>query len=472
MKNIRKILLTSGLVSLASTALIAEMRFQGMGFLPNISEVNPQPHMDVKAVSGDGKTVVGSASNPHKTAFKWTQETGMVAIDPDSHSEANDINYDGSVIVGNTGANSFVQYGFAWTPEGGIQLLDSAPGISPSTTERPTASCVSSDGQTIGGAIITQHDTYPSYWDLNNAEYVQNNFPENPSGTITDVTADGSEFVGYELASSRFNYNGFILTKEAGRQNIDFNRFETISESGGIAAGSLLDNSQRTQQEIPSGANLKTGESKTYFDLKGDLLSVTSNNSRAGIVYDMTADGSLAVGRGKDRSYDRAVRPAGTSGNIRDSAAVWVGPLAYNLQRVLQEQGVEIPEGWELVEATGISDDGSVIVGEGYNPDGIREGFIITDFKMIKVQPHKVEEIRINGAGEVEIDVFHGNSDSEASLYLRTLDNNDLSPSWGFYNYVGVEAGSRTMLIDKTFSSEEAQRRFYVVEMQNRFPTR
>jgi uncharacterized membrane protein len=78
----------------------------------------------------------------------------------------------------------------------------------------------------------------------------------------------------------------------------------------------------------------------------------------------VSADGSVIVGRA---SSDNGIE-----------AFVWTQSAGMrSLASVLQAGGVDL-NGWQLSRAAGISDDGTVIVGTGVNPNGNTEGFIVT----------------------------------------------------------------------------------------------
>jgi probable HAF family extracellular repeat protein len=82
------------------------------------------------------------------------------------------------------------------------------------------------------------------------------------------------------------------------------------------------------------------------------------------LAYDVSGDGSIAVGS------------AGPAENLYDHEAVfWNANGIHEIDRILTGLGVDLT-GWELIEATSISDDGSTIVGWGMNPDGFAEGWI------------------------------------------------------------------------------------------------
>lgn len=81
------------------------------------------------------------------------------------------------------------------------------------------------------------------------------------------------------------------------------------------------------------------------------------------IAFDVSADGTVVVGYGT-----RAQGP---------EAFVWDPKLGIrNLKEVLIAAGVSAVEEWRLTEATGISADGSVVIGNGTNPNGQTEGWV------------------------------------------------------------------------------------------------
>ena len=77
------------------------------------------------------------------------------------------------------------------------------------------------------------------------------------------------------------------------------------------------------------------------------------------IANDVSADGSVIVGFG--------------SGNSRHSALVWTAANGWeNIADLLSQSGIDL-DGWTLEEATGISANGSIVVGFGINPAGNTE---------------------------------------------------------------------------------------------------
>ncbi|MGH7598223.1 MAG: hypothetical protein ACREOI_17860 [bacterium] len=92
----------------------------------------------------------------------------------------------------------------------------------------------------------------------------------------------------------------------------------------------------------------------------GDLPGGTFHS----IAFDVSADGAIVVGFGNTAQGSEAFIWDATNG-------------MRNLKSVLVAGGLSEVERWRLIEATGISADGRIIVGNGTNPNGQNEGWII-----------------------------------------------------------------------------------------------
>jgi uncharacterized membrane protein len=106
-------------------------------------------------VSHDGSVIVGTSSD---RAFRWTAETGVVALGvlPDrERSGALAVSGDGRVVFGSssTSAESTL---FRWTEESGMQALDASCGIAPGG--------VSYDGSALVGLCKSDGGMLPFRW--------------------------------------------------------------------------------------------------------------------------------------------------------------------------------------------------------------------------------------------------------------------------------------------------------------------
>ncbi|MGE9269778.1 MAG: hypothetical protein ACQKBU_03160, partial [Verrucomicrobiales bacterium] len=128
---------------------------------------------------------------------------------------------------------------------------------------------------------------------------------------------------------------------------------------------------------------------------------------------DVNADGTIAVGFGDT-----------DEGNV---AAVWTPDLGLRNFEELADLARILPEGWRLTNATGISSDGDVIVGNGINPDGNPEGWRISGASAMLQIPEPPPE-----GFQASLSVFHGEvvkftAERENEYYLFS---NGSSSSW------------------------------------------
>ena len=93
----------------------------------------------------------------------------------------------------------------------------------------------------------------------------------------------------------------------------------------------------------------------------GDLAGGSFQSSAIGV----SSDGLVIVGRSQTL--------LGTEAFIWDQAN-----NMRNLREVLANDYSLALTGWKLTIAEGISGDGQTIVGQGFNPDGLREAWIAT----------------------------------------------------------------------------------------------
>ena len=172
------------------------------------------------------------------------------------------------------------------------------------------------------------------------------------------VSADGFTIVGFSKTGGAFN-----STIEACRWD-----YGVISGLGFLPGGS---NSNATDVSsdgtVIVGASRNADNNSEAFrwengimvglgDLPGDGFS-----SRA---YGVSSDGNVVVGGGEAAPF--VIKPF-----------VWTQIDGMrNLEDILISHGVDLT-GWNLREATGVSGDGTVIIGRGTNPNGDLEGWLV-----------------------------------------------------------------------------------------------
>ncbi|MHC4179470.1 MAG: PEP-CTERM sorting domain-containing protein [Planctomycetota bacterium] len=306
--------------------------FQGLGDYPPRPGSGPGSFR-TEAVSADGSTVVGQSG--YGQAFRWTAETGMARLGgfPDctwGESGAFDVSADGSVTVGYAWHDPDPTEACLWTADGEIVGLGKPPG------GKSFAYAVSADGS----VVIVDGVTGPS----NDHEVFRWTAAEGlvslGEGSALDISADGSVIFCKGLADPTVDDKYFLWTAESGRIGLNNPMSSRRNRCGISADGST----------VIVGNRRWTAETG-WVDLGFGARAVS-------------ADGSIVLGEKGHVFY-------GAQAQIWDEING-----SRNLKEVLtNDYGLDLSDWWDLDAATGISDDGTVIVGYGTNPDGHIEAF-------------------------------------------------------------------------------------------------
>ncbi len=331
----------------------ASAMFQGLGDLPGGAFAS-----SAKAVSADGKVVVGGGQTPDGLqAFRWTSIEGMVGLGdlPGGNiiSNALDVSGNGEVVVG-VSHSALGAEAFRWTATTGMQGLGDLPGGAFSSW----ASGVSWDGSVVVGrsAVGPQTtDTEAFVWTSGSGMIGLGDLPGGSFDSMaSDVSADGSVIVGRgSIEHNGNNYSqAFRWTASGGMVALEGLSTEAVavSNDGSVVVGTTVDPlGWITGVVWPESGTL------TYLDTPVTPYDQT-------LPFDLSGDGSAIVGLAFTSQGPQAV--------------IWDSPNnARLLQDVLTDLGLDLT-GWTLESATGISDDGLTIVGTGINPAGHSEAFI------------------------------------------------------------------------------------------------
>jgi probable HAF family extracellular repeat protein len=321
--------------------------FQGVGSMPGTSHAY--------AVSYDGSTVVGRVNATN--AFRWTAETGLVDL---GEGTPHAVSANGSTVVGE---HSVPEFGgaraFRWTAATGKQSLDyyhTWPG------PENMATAISGDGLTIGG----RDHTYAVTWTVNPATGAVNRPTlvwEDKTRDLNAISHDGSTWVGFANSPERgragqaYQYRAGgpvrLLGHLGGAPNPGSEAF-AVSADGSVVVGHA--NLSGASHDLQA---FRWTEATGMVGLPGGMT-----RGRA-----VSGDGSIVVG---STGYD----PPFTS----DDALIWDAEHGTrDFQDVLTEVYGLGPQltGWSLSSANGISGDGRTIVGQGQNPQGRLEGWVV-----------------------------------------------------------------------------------------------
>ncbi len=333
---------------------------QAAQFIPLGEETYP------RGVSGDGAFVVGwnrTLNNPNEPddALRWTssgQVLNLGDLPGFCCSRASAASLTGSVVVGSSSRDEFVDSTpFRWTESAGMQGLGRLPG-----DDTSWADDVSADGSIVigvSGYYSSGVATYDAFrWTEGTGMVRLGTLPGDINSVASGISADGLVIVGGSSRRDPESYEAFRWTEGGGMQGLgalpgdDWSSARGISADGSTVVGFSIKNSSRLEYEA-----FRWTASTGMVGL-GHLPGHHSSFATG-----VSGDGSVVVGNGR-RTH------------AEDEALIWDEIHGMRrLQDVLTAEGLDLT-GWQLLDATGVSDDGNVIAGYGYNPSGAEEGWI------------------------------------------------------------------------------------------------
>jgi uncharacterized membrane protein len=340
--------------------------FTGIGDLPG-----GRYESEIHAVSGDGTTVVGSSSvDSRSTAFRWQRDTGLSALGGvlAGSTRAFDVSDDGSVIVGELHSCTRNLGAFRWRADGDTADVQLLVFHDPPETSYTRVSAVSGDGSRLLGQIL-DYDTHAAWtWtETEGLRYVV----ENSAVELVALSDDGSVMAGRDLGydtSSPYPYpipeavrwtsqDGLERLAEAPAPKVGF--AHAITPDGTTIVGTIVG---------PTGLALEMMRwtSETGLQLLGNEVSGGPSDAHSAVATSLSDDASFLVGHAR-------------YGDLNDTIAIlWdeIHGLRDPKTLLQTDYGLDL-SGWSLEDAVDISGDGRVIVGNGTNPAGQREGWVV-----------------------------------------------------------------------------------------------
>jgi hypothetical protein len=319
---------------LSTFAAAADLRFVPVPFTNQIASS--------EGLSGDGSVVVGwTRQGNDVAALRWSRVTGYTFLAPpprDFSAYAQGVNFDGSVIVGDSESTGVVwASSSAFAPaaagvaddvidvsgDGAVRITRtqifasgswSSPSAPPSTLESPQFNAVSGNGAKVVGTGAFRVETGSGY-----GGPVFTNFDR----MFTYERGTGSYTVVQPIAD--YEYITGVAISADGRVTVG-----ACSDEEGTLATTAV-------RSVDGGSAVSIGS----------LAAGTSSTAA-----DVSADGSVIVG---------------TSNN---EAFVWTAALGMrSIKTVLTSSGVDLT-GWTLQGAKAVSDSGQIIMGFGKDPQG------------------------------------------------------------------------------------------------------
>ncbi|MBX7131927.1 MAG: hypothetical protein K1X67_04525 [Fimbriimonadaceae bacterium] len=299
-------------------------------------------------VSGDGNWVVGlSNSSSGIQAFRWSLTLGIEGLgDLDGgafSSVAYGVSRNGRVVVG-SGTRDGYSEAFRWTTTGGMMGLGDLWPVEPYASS--VAYGVSGDGLTVAGTSDVEDGVRAFRWRSGEGMLAIAGYPGDVTQFSTQgaaVSADGNWVVG--VGDNLFSQMAFRWSGSGPIEGIgylpdgSFSTATACSSDGSVVVGFGDDlTGLRAFRYVAGGSMLPLPELGAQY---GD----SSANGVSG-------DGTIVVGS--------------TNGPQGEVATIWTQATGtQNLKTVLETTyGLNLT-GWVLNSATGISADGTVVVGTG-----------------------------------------------------------------------------------------------------------
>ncbi len=325
--------------------LAATAQFIPLGILPGDTSSKAY------GVSADGSVVVGASSRGLAHAFRWTRAQGMQALPTEpGHDDttANAASADGTVIVGESVGDDGNLYAIHWTADGPIQFFS---GLSEPSLNAATG--VSADGTVAVGASYSLSGAQEAViWTGDSAQGIGDLTGGDIYSQAWAITADGSVVVG--TGTSALGNEAVRWTALGGLQGLGFDGVPRgVSADGSVLAGVRW-------YQTPA----QSGEAFRWTKDDGRVGLGTLDGARTSAAFAIDATGDVIVGE------------AGILGPT-PRAFIWTRANGMReLQSRLNSLGATNLNGWTLQRATGISSNGTHIVGYGRNPRGRTEAWL------------------------------------------------------------------------------------------------
>jgi len=426
--------------------------FTGIGNLGGDTDFS-----EALGVSGDGKVVVGRSkrtTGEEIEAVKWSGGTLTALGDLTGGifgSEAYAASYDGSVIVGRGTSASGIE-AFRWSGGSMSNLGDLTGG-----DYHSEAYGVSGDGSVVVGWSSSGNGNEAFRWTSGLGMY--------PLGDLTGgsayskargVSSDGTWVAGEGNSGSGYEAFRWELTNSPSAGDGDMTGLGDLPYGAFASVANGI--SPDGQYVVGSGCSLSGFLATIWSESNGMLgLGYMPGGNYYSVAKDVSSYGQVVVGY--------AMTAGGRKAFIFDSLRGM-----RNLKDVLEnDYGLDLSD-WTLTEATGVSDDGTVIVGIGVH-SGDTEGWV-ANLRRGDIDPatHTWDDpedwdatmafVLLDGNGDVEIEIIKyvwvdsafdedhcrtdGDTDLEHLHFEDEVDTTGANAFWDWYYNVGSSGVTRT----------------------------
>lgn len=391
------------------TVAHAAADFTPLGSLPDPNYFASAPH----AVSADGKTITGDSvvfryGVGDRQAVLWNNGVGpssLGSIGAGYSNSGSAVSAHGEAIIGQTqtfGAPG--DFAFYWSSSGGATVPTVLSGFTNSA-----ANALSADGSTMVGAVYNIGPPWSSStewqavrWTPIEGWFMALGYLPGGSDAYSNangVSADGSVIVGTST-SANSDYEAFRWTHATGMVGLGFLPSATesyasfVSDDGQVVVGYAtfaFDPSQNTVFRWTEATGMvdlgalpgATMTAPTAISRDGRFVVGKSGNEA---FRWSEADGMIGLGRLPDAQESGAIAVSNDGSEVLGWSYFSDGHRDYflwtesagmrTLRDILTADGVDVTA-WQDLQAEAMSQDGNVIVGQGIDPAGSREGWMM-----------------------------------------------------------------------------------------------
>jgi probable HAF family extracellular repeat protein len=395
-KPMRKLLqsaMCAGLVSLSINSVAQTADFIAIKGLIT----GDYPYSNIGAISDDGTVVIGTSAidGGGVGPYRWSngQATYLGSLPGlSANGQGLGISGDGSVLVGNGRLpfeGTVINAAWRWTEDGGIIDLG-----------RPSFSATdaSFDGRVIIGSS-EQDNSNAFRWTAETGVITlpELGMPEGGASTHANAISSNGDVIVGKSARTPFRWTESTGTVSLGDFQGEAN---DLTPTGDIVVG--MGSFNRANEPFLNQAFRWTEEEGV---LPLGLMPGDTGYSKAMAV---SADGSIIVGTGLEELG-------------KPKAFIWdaINGMRELKQVLMSEYNVDL-SAWTLESATDISANGKIIAGNGFNPDGYRQGWLVNLNNISDALELKLLA-PANGATYFDNDVVH------LSAIANDLEEGDIS---------------------------------------------
>ena len=328
--------------------------FRGLGDLPG-----GVFYSQAYGLSADGGIVVGQSSGATgREACRWVLPNGPESLGPVTvgpiGAVADSVSDDGSVIVGSRQVGATIFEAWRRTETDGIVLLGDLPG----GAENSIATDTTADGSVVVGQSSGPVGIEAYRWTQGTGMQSLGDLPGGPyASNALGISGDGSVIIGH--GNSAAGIEGWRYTAATGMVGLgDF--------AGGAVESSAEGISRNGRFIVGFGRNEQGLQAFRWTTEEGMVpLGELSGGPYLSMGEVVSDDGGIVAGR--------------SEGQEGHTAFLWTPSFGMvPLEPFLRLFGADVPEGWFLIEVTGMTPDGRTLVGWGANPTGATEAWIAT----------------------------------------------------------------------------------------------